>query len=475
MEHLWEKLQAYGNGDTYPYHMPGHKRNGWGALPPELAKLDITEIEGFDNLHQPEEILKRLQQQAASFCGAEESFYLVNGSSCGVLAAVSATVPHGGKILMARNCHKSAYHAVYLRELEPIFLYPEVSGEFEVCEPITPSQVQEALERNPEVAAVLIVSPTYEGRIADVAQIAQVVHRYGIPLIVDEAHGAHLNFASFFQRYHLRNSNEAGADLVIQSTHKTLPAMTQTALLHVNGELVDRDRLRLFLQIYQTSSPSYPLMASIDNSLTYSAEHGEESFREFEERYLQLLQELQGLKKLRLLPRDEKQDIGKLVISTRGTNCSGRQLYERLLHRYHLQLEMATESYCLAMFTVGDREEGYIRLRDALIELDRELEWTENDSETGQLLAYLPVEVSGMGLAKAMDSRVEWKKADECVNRYAGGFVSLYPPGIPLLIPGEVIRQKHIDAIYRWQSGGLQVTGIQKDGDACRLAIVSEE
>lgn len=472
LERLWDKLQAYGSGDWYPYHMPGHKRNGWGALPPELAKLDITEIDGFDNLHQPEDLIKRLQQQAAVICGAEESFYLVNGSSCGVLAAISAAVPQGGKLLMARNCHKSAYHAVYLRGLEAEYLYPNLLPDYDICDAITPEQVKEALLRDPSVSAVLIVSPTYEGRIADVQGIAQVVHSYGIPLIVDEAHGAHLNFAQYFAEYRLTNSNSAGADLVVQSTHKTLPALTQTALLHVNGRIIRRDRLRRFLQIYQTSSPSYPLMASIDNCLSYTAQYGREPFRLFEERFLKLLQELESLQKLRILRGDDRQDIGKLVISVRGTNCNGKQLYERLLQQYHLQPEMAAETYCLAMFTVGDRQEGYDRMRDALLETDRQLESCREFETKRENLPFVKASNGVIGLAKAWDSKVEWRYPEECQGCVSGGFVSLYPPGIPLLVPGEKIEEEHIKAINRWLTMGLSVTGIRREEEHCSLAVL---
>ena len=230
MEHLFDKLERYGNSDIYPYHMPGHKRQVFGELPKEFFQRDITEIDGFDNLHQPEGILLELQDRAAALCGAEESFYLVNGSTGGILSAVSAAVPFGGHILMTRNCHKSAYHAAYLRKLKISYLYPDVLQDYDIYEAVTPDQVCLALEKEKDIDAVLVVSPTYEGRIANIREIAAVVHEKGIPLIVDEAHGAHLGLNTLIHE----NSCRAGADIVIQSTHKTLPALTQTALLHVN-------------------------------------------------------------------------------------------------------------------------------------------------------------------------------------------------------------------------------------------------
>ena len=209
--------------------------------------------------------------------GADESFYLINGSSCGVLAAISAAVSEGGHIIMARNSHKSAYHAAYLRKLKIAYLYPEQIRDYEINEAVRAEQVREALRSCPQAEAVFLVSPTYEGRIADVAEIAKLVHEQNKILIVDEAHGAHLGFAEGFAE----NSIQAGADLVIHSVHKTLPAPTQTALLHVNGERVNRELVRRFLRIYQSSSPSYLLMAGIADALNVVEKQGKELFPRF--------------------------------------------------------------------------------------------------------------------------------------------------------------------------------------------------
>ena len=288
MGELYRRLKAYSETDEYPYHMPGHKRQVCGELPQEIMNIDITEIDGFDNLHAPEEILLRLQEEAARLYGAEESFYLVNGSTCGVLAAISAAVPKGGRLLMTRGGHKSAYHAAYLRNLTISYLYPEMMQEYDIYDAITPEQIAEALAKEPVPDAVFLVSPTYEGRIADIEKIAQIVHSKGIPLIVDEAHGAHLGLAEGLAK----NSCQCGADLVIHSVHKTLPALTQSALLHVNGNRIDRDRLRRFLHIYQSSSPSYVLMAGIDNALQVVEEQGDYLFTKFQINYLRMLTEL---------------------------------------------------------------------------------------------------------------------------------------------------------------------------------------
>lgn len=496
MEHLFEKLAENGESGIYPCHMPGHKRNGWGELPQQLCRMDITETEGFDDLHQPEGILLELQKRAAELCGAEESFYLVNGSTGGILSAVSAALPAGGHILMARNCHKSAYHAAYLRNLKISYLYPRILKEYDVCEAVTPGQVREALMCRPDVEAVLVVSPTYEGRIADIEGIAEAVHEKGIPLIVDEAHGAHLGFS---REVH-ENSCRQGADLVIQSVHKTLPALTQTALLHVSGKRIDRGLLRRFLRIYQSSSPSYLLMASIDNALQYLEKDGAGAFAEFRKRYEGMMERLSRCSALKFLPIDkERQDLGKLLISVKNTEMTGRQLYDILLNKYKIQTEMAAESYVLAMFTVNDGQEGYDRMVEALLETDRSLKrlaspeesfseepcfglWTEEE-ESGCGLKETKKDDTGRSsptmairnLTEAWDGDREEIPLEESVGRLAGEFVNLYPPGIPLLVPGERITSGLYRRICRWQQQGLAVRGVRRMEGMCLIRVLTTE
>ncbi len=476
---LLEKLTEYGKSDFYPYHMPGHKRQPVGNLPLQWTNADITEIEGFDNLHQAEDILKGLQDDAAVAYGAEESFYLVNGSTCGILSAVSATVSFGGELLIVRNCHKSVYHGAYLRRLTLRYLYPETVDEFDVCEAITAEQVKEALQRYPAVEAVLVVSPTYEGRIADIESIAKVVHEKGLPLIVDEAHGAHLGFAEGFAR----NSNRLGADVVIHSLHKTLPSMTQTALLHCNGKLVNRDKIRRFLRIYQTSSPSYVLMASMEEAIRAASE-GKDAFTRFQRNWNTLLQDLQSCKKIQVLQnvvqkKDEDcgkitQDVGKLVLSTKRTGLSGQQLYDILLNRYHLQMEMACESYVLAMFTIWDTEEGYKRLAQAILELDEELgaskeealsAWKQDVDEA----AKMPILEEKLPLYEAWDAEKQWIPLEASIGRVVGEFVNLYPPGTPLAVPGEALNPDAVGMLEQYLESGLTVQGIDEKRRICVL------
>ena len=472
MEHLLEKLKLYSETDFYPYHMPGHKRNAFGELPEDLYSIDITEIDGFDNLHQAEDVLKNLQEEAAELYGAEESFYLVNGSTCGILAAISAAVPEQGHILITRNCHKAVYHAAYLRNLTISYLYPEVVSEYDICDAIKPEQVREALDRQTNVDAVLIVSPTYEGRIANVREIASIVHERGIPLIVDEAHGAHLGFAEGFAQ----NSCRCGADMVIHSVHKTLPAMTQTALLHVNGKLVNRDVLKRFLRIYQTSSPSYVLMSSIDNALQYIQKQGTALFNAFKEQFVKMCGTLTSCKQISCLCDDWNcQDVGKLVISTKGTGLSGKELYTILRDEYHLQLEMAAETYVLAMFTINDMPEAYTRMEEALLEIDARIQQTSYKVSNGSTYDAIPMAKRVYPMKYAWDADSEWVTIDEALNRPVGEFVNLYPPGIPLLVPGECFTKEFADRIQEAVRQNLTVQGIQFNSVTDTFPVLQNE
>ncbi len=462
MEYLYEKLEAYGKSDYYGFHMPGHKRNSDVTQANLPYGIDITEIEGFDNLHHAEEIIREAEVRAASMYHAEETHYLINGSTAGILSAVMGCTKKGGKILMARNCHKSVYHAVFLNELRPVYIYPEFDETMELNMAVSPEKIERLLEEHKEVQAVVLTSPTYDGVLSDIERISEIVHQKKIPLIVDEAHGAHFGFHPYFPK----NANTKGADVVIHSLHKTLPALTQTALIHLNGTRIDRRKIRNYLHIFQTSSPSYVLMASMDECLRMVAEQGDVLFETYVKNLESKRGELKKLKHIRLLETEEF-DRSKLVLSVKDTILkkenrvfTGKMLYERLLLEYHLQMEMAAGSYVIAMTSIGDTKEGMDRLLSALFEIDEELE--KNSEEEKRY--YLPrqeqvltsFEVEGMRRMENVKS-LSWKES--------AGFISmeyayLYPPGIPLIVPGERITKETAAMLVDYQNKGFSVEGI---------------
>ena len=467
MERLYRALEIYSQEDYYPFHMPGHKRNPDTVNTDLPFDRDITEIEGFDNLHHPEGILKKAQETAANVYGTKECYYSVNGSTAALLAAVSAAVPRKGQILVARNCHKAVYHALYLRNLIPTYVYPQMDQKWWINGGISPDKVERALAENPEIKAVLLTSPTYDGVVSDIEKIAEIVHRYEIPLIVDEAHGAHFHFSNYFPT----SAAELGADLVIQSFHKTLPSMTQTAVLHNCSDRVDSRLIRRFMGIYQSSSPSYILMASMDACMEKMSSDGNEMFREFTKILEKARRRLSECKYIRLVSPEIgtagvfDYDRSKLLFSTRYASMTGSELAQILLEKYHIQVEMETEHYVLALAAVGDSEEGFERLCQAIEEINQEeaqkkKEKREAEEPKAGRTAYTSLS-QFMSITEAMESESEIRKLEESVGRISAEFGYLYPPGIPLIVPGEQITGQFIRNMRIYMEEGLYLQGLE--------------
>lgn len=471
---LYKKLVSYRESDYYPFHMPGHKRNTKVMEEINPYEIDITEIDGFDNLHEPEEIMKEEMGRAARLFGAEETYFLVNGSSCGLLAAISACTHHGEKILMARNCHKSVYNGIFINELQPVYLYPQADEEFGINLGILPEDVDNLLKEHPDCKTVVLTSPTYEGVVSDIKKIAGIVHSYNAILIVDEAHGAHFPFSGEFPA----SAVDGGADIVIQSIHKTLPALTQTALAQVQGERVARGRLRQFLSVFQSSSPSYVLIAGISRCMDFLERDKEAFFETYTKQLRDFYRKAEGLTHIYVLKRGEykgfERDSSKLVISVKNTSMTGRQLYDILLERYHLQMEMAKDTYVLGMTSVLDSKEGFSRLWRALEELDKGLEEKEAVKEIKPRCQQVAKRRQCLTSYEAALRKTEWIALDRAKGRICGAYIYLYPPGIPLLCPGEEIDGDCLEQIWYYKRTGLIVHGISEDTDPM-ISVISEE
>ena len=524
MPYLYDELVRYCGSDAYPFHMPGHKRR-LGQLKDPFS-FDITEIDGFDNLHHAEGILLEAEKRAARLYGAEETHFLVNGSTAGILSAIGAAVTAGGHLLMMRASHKAAYHAVAAGGLTAHYLagmsggaaphirlvggcgnrtrsgsaepgctraaglselddrkaygnavqdHAQVPGlsELDCGQPADPAEVERALAEDPRIQAVYITSPTYDGIVSDVRAIAEIAHRHGVPLIVDEAHGAHFGMHEIFPE----SSVKLGADLVIHSVHKTLPSLTQTALIHAQGKLVSRRRLREMLDIYQTSSPSYVLMASIDQCIRMLESRGKELFDRLAENLRWFYGAVADLSSISCIVTD---DPSKILLRPDGHEAG--ELYDALRQTWYLQPEMLSRSYVLMLSSIGDDEEGFRRLSEALHQIDRS--WSTAGSPPTVGKATMPEgdrrkpvgigeqeeqealsavtgpeasrEMAGsaarpaehargsfpeavMTIRKAQDSAQERVLFAEAAGRVSGEYLYLYPPGIPLITPGERI------------------------------------
>lgn len=504
---LYDPLADYAAGDVYPFHMPGHKRNRQLMDMPPVADMDITEIDGFDNLHHARGVIREAQERAARVCGADRTWFLVNGSTCGLLSAIFACTHWGGRILVARNCHKAVYNAIELNGLQPVYVYPKLYNDYGIHGAVDPSQVRRLLEKYPDIQAVIITSPTYEGVLSDIRAIADVVHGFGLPLIVDEAHGAHLGYSPEFEA----SAITCGADLVIQSLHKTLPSMTQTALLHQCGGRVDTGWVEKYLAMFQSSSPSYVMMAGIDRCMGLLERDGAALFSAYAARLARLRTALEGrLKNIRLLGTDDlctvpgsRYDASKLVLKVdSGMPHGGKWLYDSLLTKYHLQLEMASAEYALAMTSLADTDAGFLRLYEAVCELDERLDGVGLEGadppsagltgagSTGGLSSSADFAGAAFaGAASAGTDRSQAACADlaamlasspevpemtcfdtrqrvsehvpraDCCGRISAEYLYIYPPGVPFLVPGERITDGALELIRYYESAGLEVLG----------------
>ena len=486
-ELLINRLAAYARSDMYPFHMPGHKRrtgpeesfmNSCTDSFTNPFAVDITEIEGFDNLHHPEGILKDSMKWAADVYGADQTYYLINGSTGGILAAVCGSVPRGGRILVSRNCHKSVYHGICLNQLKTSYVYPQEIEGLGIQGGITAEDVDRMLNRYMDTQAVLIVCPTYDGIVSDIEAIARIVHRAGLPLIVDEAHGAHFRYDAMFPVSAL----DLGADVVIQSVHKTLPSLTQTALLHIKcnrpdgGCYADRERIDRYIHMVQSSSPSYVLMASIENSIyqmeqTDTAPYGKQLHR--------LRRRLGQMRHLRLADTGligqagiRDLDISKIVVSTRGTclypaedgltGFTGAQLDDILRREYHLEMEMCGADYVTAITTVMDSGEGLERLGDALTRIDTQLTdagYKPDGRRGDQKSVYSMRCDTAMSMGEAMEEKMASVGLEDSAGCISGEFAYIYPPGIPIVAPGEWISRPILEVILEYRDKGLPVQG----------------
>ena len=468
--------------------MPGHKRNTklikkYGLWDECLTPydIDITEIDNFDNLHNPEGIIKEAERLAARLYGARESIYSVNGST-GAILAVLGLIHRGEAVLMARNCHKSVYHGVELYGLVPYYLEGETDS-LGIYLSISPKEVEEALrtsafrledldkERNAEnpnnsgIKLVVITSPTYEGVVSDIADIADICHRYGAFLLVDEAHGAHFGFDDYFPA----SAVSLGADFVVQSFHKTLPSYTQTAILHICTEKEKIiDKIRRQFNLIETSSPSYIFLAGMESSLNLIKDYGRELFGAYKQRLISFRENAAQLKNIRIyLPENVfGYDYGKLVI-TAGDNL-GAKLYRYLYNNHHLVMEMKSKDYVTAMTSIFDTDDGFYRLLKALKELDSDetfftldnkanFDYTLMDRRWGTLpeRKYIPYEA-----VRLADVYGKYKVSlDTSLGLTSADYVYFYPPGIPLLVPGEVIEENVIRHIKAARLAGIEVYG----------------
>lgn len=329
---------------------------------------------------------------------------------------------------------------------------PKVN-EFGIEEEIDPEEIKVKLEENEDIKLVILTSPTYEGVISDIEQIAKISHEYSVPVLVDEAHGAHLNFDKKLRKYEALN---VGADIVIQSLHKTLPSLTQTAIMHINGELINENKLKTQLAIFETSSPSYILMSSIQECLNTIETNQGELFEKYDERLEKFYEQAKTLEKLKVLGSsiNATYDKGKIVVITKNTNITGKQLAQILRKDYKIETEMSSVNYVIAMTSICDSKENFERLITALREIDKRLE-KHVDSEEDYTIK-IPEKAKSINEAIYFEN-TQTIDIQEAAGKVSKEYIWVYPPGIPIVTPGEVIDENIIKKLLNIEKANIEV------------------
>ena len=454
-----QQIENLAKQQTLRFHMPGHKGKRKDLL--FASEYDYTEVPGADNLHQPEGMIAEAQDKMARIYGSEESAILVNGTTTGLQSAIMGCFSEGDRVLIPVNCHRSVYAGLALGGVEGVYFMPECDPKMGFASEVLPEQAESLLRKYPDVKGMLLVSPTYYGTVSDVRKIAEILHREGKILIVDEAHGAHLKFSERLPE----DSVTAGADIVVQSTHKILGSFTQSSLLHFQGERVDRSRVKRFLAMLQSSSPSYPLMMSVENAVDEAADHGAAVFEAIAD-FWDACQEKGWGPNLTLYGRDQRHyDKSKWLFQVkRGT---GLEVEKRLFESFNIQCEMSGGDHVLAMTGIGTTRDELEKLVEAIRCIDPELTNKPPAAACcGSHFNYNQILSMREALFTGEICKVPLRSA---AGMTAGDFIIPYPPGIPAILPGGRIDQTVIDDLLERKRRGETIVGMDENG---RITII---
>ena len=503
MSGITEFLTAHAQMQPVSFHMPGHKgsalyrRFGYGEFLDRFFDCDITEIPGADNLFQAEDIIAETMAKYRRLYDTKASYLLVNGSSSGIIASILASVPAGKKLIMARNCHKAVFNALTLGGIQPVYAYSSEIEEYGISGPVEAEEIARLLEEHPEAEAVILPSPNYYGICSDIRAIAEMVHAAGKVLIVDQAHGAHLKFFGSCQgRAGAEEltmlpaarelpmppaAEDCGADLVIGSIHKTLGSLTQSAVLNVCSDRVSLYHLEDKLQAIESTSPSYLLMGSLDVSADLLLEHGPQLMKEWQENLLWFYARAKEIPGLRIMSAGTM-DLTKINLDMSACGLDGGQLEDALMEQ-DIYAELVTGNILMCMTGIGNTRSDYEKLLSALEKISGEHEQVGGEhGETNPDFAEGdgPAFASGDGpaFASGRSGAFLWTKRrqqhplpiekelvdiDFCEGRVCAASIIPYPPGIPLICPGEEIGAEEIAYVKELRARGEKVMGIDSD------------
>jgi arginine decarboxylase len=460
---LLDALVEWGNLPHAAFYTPGHKR-GVGisdrlkaAFGSGVFELDLPELPQLDNLFAPTSVILTAQELAAEAFGSDRAWFLVNGSTCGIIAAILATCNPGDKIILPRNVHSSAISGLILAGAIPVFIQPEYDRELNLAHSITPAGVKQALEAHPNAKAVMMVYPTYFGACGNIEAIAQLVHQHDLPLLVDEAHGAHLAFHPDLPISALA----AGADLTVQSTHKILGAVSQASMLHLQGNRVDAGRISQALQLVQSTSPNALLLASLDAARYQMATQGRELLSQTLELGAIARQKISTLAGLSILesgftPGFITLDPTRLTVGVAELGITGFEADEMLIEQ-NVMAELPSWGHLTFILSLGNTQSDIDLLWHGFSIIQN---CNPNKLIMQEPLALLDLPIpSSMSPREAYFSQTETVLKEEASDRIIAELICPYPPGIPLLMPGEVITAEALNYLDAVLNLGGTLTG----------------
>ncbi len=463
---LTEGLQKYSDECNLRFHMPGHK--GKKEILEEIAEnmqtYDVTEVDGTDNLHNPAYIIKNTQNKIAEIYGVKNSYMLVNGTTSGIISAILTATNPKDSILVQRDCHKSVFSAAILGDLRLEFIYPRFNEDFNLNIGIDLNELESKLKQNPNIKAVVLTYPTYYGICCDIKKAAKIIHNNNKILIVDEAHGSHLNFVNQLPV----SAEKVGADIVIQSTHKTLPALTQSSVLHVCSEKINKDKLQKILAMIQSSSPSYILMSSIENAVNYMESKGKNRLN----KNIDIIRKeaYEAAKRgIKVITKDIVNKIDgfdfdetKVLLSLDNVGISGIELEKILREKFKIQVEMSDITYINAFVTAADESDEIKKLFDSVINI-YESNKQKNKVRSQVKISSLPRLNKKLSIRDAFYKESYKKQLKYSYNCISADFIIPYPPGIPIVCPGEIISEEIIDILTKMIKNDINIIGINNN------------
>lgn len=465
---VFDALKNLVEENSVSFHMPGHKgKNALVDWSKYVPAIDTTEVEGVDNLLEPRGIIQESQRNAAKVFGSKETLYCVNGSTGSNYIAMATVTKPGDKVLIQRNCHKSIYNALILNKLNPIYIYPNYNENYNLLTGVFPEDIERELTEHPDIKAVVLTYPNYYGVCFDLKKIADIVHEHGKVLLVDEAHGPHMGLLDKLPM----SAIKAGADIVIHSTHKTLPSLTQTSLMHICSDRIDMNKLRDRYQLYTTTSPSYLFTLSNESAVAYMDGEGRDKLKWNVEKCEEVIKRLNAIDRVEVFtgdPTDEtiiSLDPTRILISIDGIR--GSQIKKRLRSEYNIRLEMSDYYYALALASLMNEDEDYEKLIAAIEDMAKKSGY----EEINYVNVNMPTPKMIISPADAYYSKKAQVELKDAIGRIAAAPIIPYPPGIPLIVPGEEFTKEIYDHIIFLMENGLEIVGLMGE-DKDHIVVV---